>query len=913
MSQKIRDSKLKVSTLDDLTITGFENTSNNKSFLDKKKFIIISFCIIISIILIILTLLYALKIDFANFFRDVHQAINNNSLAPLWLTLLVLYIPFKLYSQVTIYIVRIRRLGIKVKFWESLLYTLTVSFLTAISPANFLVDSYNAFWLKTRNIEMYKVSAITICTMLTAHAMQILVTIPSYIIVCINYNLFINSGVETASWIFWFVTVGLIVDLCSLFVLIITGTSRHVHLWISLLWNKIKKTLHMPYLPKHHVVFRYVSQAIMKKEFKRLFADLKITIYCVIVCIINEIFFYFTAVFALKFILPKDAHMSIFGVFNSANVAITANKFIPIPGGEYTSEQFLSVFCQVLGKIDRTPAEIENYVNNSVLVWRFDTTYLLSMIGFFGFVVYLANYITRIVALNKMIRQKKMSEQKYKVLPQNLQKGNQQNNMKEIKIRTRYAPSPTGYFHIGGARTALFNYLYAKHMHGDFIVRIEDTDFERNVEGGTESQLENLKWMGIQPDESPLNPKRYGPYVQSQKLDRYQQLVVKLIGEGKAYYCFCTPEQLEADRQLALKNHQTPKYNRRCLNLTEQEIKEKLKNNHNVAVRLKMEDNVNIEWDDLVRGHMCVPTSALTDPVILKSNGYPMYNFAVVVDDYDMKITHILRGEEHLSNTPYQIAIKKALGFDNQDIKYGHLSIITDETGKKLSKRNKELKQFIEDYRNMGVPAEALNNFLALLGWSSKTNKEVLPINELIKEFDFDRISKAPAFFDFKKLLWMSNQYIKAMPLTNYLKFVKKYLNVDLSKICDEKHHDILLEMFQPQLQYGLQINDLINDLFGNVTKKELSDEIKSFMKKASSIKVLTNFKKQLNNIDELNLENSTQIVNNIKTEESIKGKELFLPIRIVCIYKEHGPEINKIMTIIGKQKILENIEGIIG
>ncbi|MBQ2349587.1 MAG: glutamate--tRNA ligase [Mycoplasma sp.] len=482
-----------------------------------------------------------------------------------------------------------------------------------------------------------------------------------------------------------------------------------------------------------------------------------------------------------------------------------------------------------------------------------------------------------------------------------------------MKIRTRYAPSPTGYFHIGGARTALFNYLYAKHMHGDFIVRIEDTDFERNVEGGTESQLENLKWMGIQPDESPLNPKRYGPYVQSQKLDRYQQLVVKLIGEGKAYYCFCTPEQLEADRQLALKNHQTPKYNRRCLNLTEQEIKEKLKNNHNVAVRLKMEDNVNIEWDDLVRGHMCVPTSALTDPVILKSNGYPMYNFAVVVDDYDMKITHILRGEEHLSNTPYQIAIKKALGFDNQDIKYGHLSIITDETGKKLSKRNKELKQFIEDYRNMGVPAEALNNFLALLGWSSKTNKEVLPINELIKEFDFDRISKAPAFFDFKKLLWMSNQYIKVMPLTNYLKFVKKYLNVDLSKICDEKHHDILLEMFQPQLQYGLQINDLINDLFGNVTKKELSDEIKSFMKKASSIKVLTNFKKQLNNIDELNLENSTQIVNNIKTEESIKGKELFLPIRIVCIYKEHGPEINKTMTIIGKQKILENIEGIIG
>ena len=541
------------------------------------------------------------------------------------------------------------------------------------------------------------------------------------------------------------------------------------------------------------------------------------------------------------------------------------------------------------------------------------------MLGLFGFVVYLANYISRVVALRKIIHQKKNLERKYQISSiKNTRETSKKKinkkiiNMKEAKIRTRYAPSPTGYFHIGGARTALFNYLYAKHMQGDFVVRIEDTDIERNVEGGTESQLENLKWMGIEPDESPLNPKEYGPYVQSQKLERYKKLVLKLINENKAYYCFCTPEQLEEDRQLALKNHQTPKYNRRCLKLTDQEIEAKLKSGAHVAVRLKMEDNVNIEWDDLIRGHMSVPTSALTDPVILKSNGYPMYNFAVVVDDYDMKITHILRGEEHLSNTPYQIAIKKALGFDDQNIRYGHLSIITDETGKKLSKRNKELKQFIEDYRNMGVPAKALDNFLALLGWSSKSNKEVLPMDELIKEFDFDRVSKAPAFFDFKKLLWMSNQYIKIMPLNDYLEFVKKYLNVDLSKICDKKHYDLLLEMFQPQLQYGLQINDLINDLFSNVNKKELSDEIKEFMKKESSIKVLTNFKKQLDKIDELNLENSTQIINNIKIEENIKGKELFLPIRVVCIYKEHGPEINKTMTIVGKQKIMENINEII-
>ena len=326
-----------------------------------------------------------------------------------------------------------------------------------------------------------------------------------------------------------------------------------------------------------------------------------------------------------------------------------------------------------------------------------------------------------------------------------------------------------------------------------------------------------------------------------------------------------------------------------------------------------MEDNVNIEWDDLIRGHMSVPTSALTDPVILKSNGYPMYNFAVVVDDYDMKITHVLRGEEHISNTPYQIAIKKALGYDKQDIKYGHLSIITDETGKKLSKRNKELKQFIEDYRTMGVPYEALNNFLALLGWSPKSNHEVLNSAELIAEFDLDRVSKAPAFFDFKKLLWMSNQYIKVMSDKAYIQFVSQYLKTNLNTICAPEYHNLILCMFKPQLQYGQQIDELILDIFGNIKSQILSPELKAFIELESSKKVLNNFKKQLEQIDVINLDNATEIVNKIKAEENVKGKELFLPIRIACIFKEHGPEINKTMTIIGKQRILENITKLIG
>jgi glutamyl-tRNA synthetase len=222
--------------------------------------------------------------------------------------------------------------------------------------------------------------------------------------------------------------------------------------------------------------------------------------------------------------------------------------------------------------------------------------------------------------------------------------------------------------------------------------------------------------MNIKPDESLINPGKYGPYKQTDKLLRYKELAYKLLKEGKCYYCFCTEEMLNEQRQNAIKKHLTPKYNRRCLNLSKQEIENNLKNNVPFTIRLKIEDNKLIEWDDLIRGHVAVPTNSLTDPVILKSNNYPMYNFSVVIDDYDMRISHVLRGEEHLSNTPYQIAIRNALGMNDYEIKYGHLSVIVDETGKKLSKRNTKLIQFIEDYRNMGIPHEALVNFLALLG-----------------------------------------------------------------------------------------------------------------------------------------------------------------------------------------------------
>jgi len=470
-----------------------------------------------------------------------------------------------------------------------------------------------------------------------------------------------------------------------------------------------------------------------------------------------------------------------------------------------------------------------------------------------------------------------------------------------MKIRTRYAPSPTGFFHVGGARTALFNYLYARHMGGDFILRIEDTDIERNVEGGIESQIDNLNWMGIVIDESVKNPGPYGPYQQTHKLERYKELAYKLLEEGKAYRCFCTKEELDASRANAEATGQTPKYNRHCLYLTKEEIQAKLDAKIPFTIRLKIEDNVNIEWDDMIRGKISIPTSALTDPVLLKSNGIPMYNFAVVVDDYDMKITHVLRGEEHISNTPYQIAIKNALGFDKQPIEYGHLSVIVNQSGKKLSKRDKTLKQFIQDYQDMGFIPEAIDNFLALLGWAPSNNKEIMSLDEMIKDFQIERVSKAPTFFDFKKMMWVGNKYFIAMDEAKYLQFVAKYIKVDFKEF-ESKKNDIIL-LFKKQVSHATELNDLINNLF--FTEHTLTEEQKKMLFSESWQRTLHSLRAVLGKYsEEISFDEAKDIINKVKEESGNKGQDLFMPIRLAITGVEHGPELNKIISIFGKERI---------
>lgn len=473
-------------------------------------------------------------------------------------------------------------------------------------------------------------------------------------------------------------------------------------------------------------------------------------------------------------------------------------------------------------------------------------------------------------------------------------------------IRTRYAPSPTGLFHIGGARTALFNYLFAKKNNGDFIVRIEDTDRERNVEGGIESQLQNLKWLKIFPDESILNPGNYGPYIQSEKFAIYKEKAQKLLSEKKAYRCFCSSEKLENERQKAAKEGKTPKYNRECLELTEEEIQQKLNEGKEFSIRLKIQDNRNYTWNDLIRGNISVPSSALTDPIILKSSGIASYNFAVVIDDSDMCISHVIRGEEHISNTPYQIAISESLEI-NKDITYGHLSIIVDETGKKLSKRNMELKQFIEDYKNMGFTPEAITNFMYLLGMAATNNKEVFSLAEAIKNFDINKASKSPSTFDFKKMEWISSEHFKIMSDTAFLSFVQPFVTVDLT-VFDDKKNDVIL-LFKNQIAYAKQINELINKTFFEEKKINTFKKKFDFLLNKDIIKMIHIFLKKIQLITTWNLDNILMAIDLTKKESNKSGKELFMPIRIFATHNEHGPELGKIIYILGKEKVCENIQ----
>lgn len=459
--------------------------------------------------------------------------------------------------------------------------------------------------------------------------------------------------------------------------------------------------------------------------------------------------------------------------------------------------------------------------------------------------------------------------------------------MKEI--RTRYAPSPTGYLHIGGARTALFNYLFAKHNNGKFIFRLEDTDVSRNVEGGEASQLNNLAWLGIIPDESPLKPnEKFGKYRQSEKLDRYNEIINQLIKEDKAYIAYDSSQELEDQRkEQEAKGITSFRYNRYWLKISDEEKEKRFKNNE-YSIRVALPKNKNYDWNDLVRGKISVNTDEIGDWVIKKSDGYPTYNFAVVIDDHDMEITHVLRGEEHITNTPKQLVIYDLLNWEPPQ--FGHLTIITNMEGKKLSKRDLTLKQFIEDYKNDGYISQAIFNFLALLGWTSGNNQEIMSKEELINIFDYKRLSKSPSKFDITKMNWFSKQYMK-----------------------NENNQNLI-----NKLNFDTHVNNEWKEIFVDTYKqscsniKELQENLKIFNLdleplKDKSNKVVKEFINQLSLV-EFSIEKIQEAINKTKEITKENGKNLFMPIRLAATNLEHGPELAKSIYLFGKEKIYKRL-----
>ncbi len=467
------------------------------------------------------------------------------------------------------------------------------------------------------------------------------------------------------------------------------------------------------------------------------------------------------------------------------------------------------------------------------------------------------------------------------------------------EIRLRYAPSPTGKLHIGGARTALFNYLYAKHTGGKFIIRIEDTDLKRNLVDGEAEQIDNLKWLGVEPDYYPGksdNHEELALLRQSERTSIYQKYAQKLLEQGHAYKCYCTKEELEIEHQ-AQKDAgvKSPKYSKKCL------LNHIEKPGAPFSIRLKMPANKDIFWNDGIRGKVTVNSDEIEDWVMIKTNGIPTYNFANVIDDYLMKITHVVRGEEHISNTPKQLYLYELLGWEAPT--FVHLTVIIGENNKKLSKRDTSVIQFISDYRERGYLPKAIFNFLSLLGWSPKTEEEIFGKEQLINLFTFEGCSKSSSKFDLDKLKWTNNYYLQLLSKEEAFSFLETFLPKEIKTKYSLETQKEIVELYRPQLKEGIELNELAS-IF--VKPKIMLEEERNYFENEAKVKEISQF--ILENIDsvEWTIEPIKAFIKTLGKALEIKGKHLYQPIRLMLFGEEHGPALSELLLLLGKEEVIK-------
>lgn len=472
------------------------------------------------------------------------------------------------------------------------------------------------------------------------------------------------------------------------------------------------------------------------------------------------------------------------------------------------------------------------------------------------------------------------------------------------EVRVRFAPSPTGFLHIGGARTALFNWLYARRTGGKFILRIEDTDLARSTKESEESIIEDLKWLGLDWDEGPEIGGEYGPYRQTDRLELYKAAANQLLENGQAYYCYCTEEELEAQRAEAVAKGVAFKYDGRCCRLTPEERAEKEKAGLKKVIRFHIPPGIgNVVVDDLVRGRVEFDSEGLGDFIIVKSDGVPAYNFAVVIDDYNMKMTHIIRAEEHLPNTPRQILIYQALGYEMP--KFAHISMILGPDRTKLSKRHGATS--VTQYKEQGYLPDALVNYLALLGWSPEEEREIYSPQELCQIFSLDRVAKNPAVFDNDKLKWLNGSYIRQRDIGEITELVLPFLREkgyggELDKLQQ------IIAAVRDHLEVLSQVTDQV-EVFFNDQIVLVNEEAKAVLRQEQIPQVMEAFQQKLEELPVLEVENVQQVLKKLPKELGLKPKQVLFPIRIALTGKGAGPELFNLIPILGKERVLKRLE----
>ena len=475
------------------------------------------------------------------------------------------------------------------------------------------------------------------------------------------------------------------------------------------------------------------------------------------------------------------------------------------------------------------------------------------------------------------------------------------------KIRTRFAPSPTGRMHVGNLRTALYEFLIAKHDGGDFVLRIEDTDRERYVEGAVDIIYKTLEQTGLKHDEGPDMDKGYGPYIQSERqaTGLYLKYAKELIEKGEAYYCFCTKERLETLKtSVSDDGKEITMYDKHCLSLSKEEIEEKLNNNEPYVIRMNMPTEGTTTFIDELYGEITVENKELDDMILIKSDGYPTYNFANVIDDHLQNITHVVRGNEYISSSPKYQRLYEAFGWEVP--KYVHLPLITDENHKKLSKRSGHSSY--EDLVEQGFLFFFFVNYIALLGWSPEDNKEIFSLDELIKEFDYKKINKSPSVFDINKLKWMNGEYIKAMDNEKFYELALPYVKEVITKDLDLNN---IMDMVKTRIEVFPEIGEMI-DFFQEMPEYDVEIFTHKKMKTNSeiSLEILEELLPILEDTDDYSVDGLHDLVFEYIAKKECKNGQALWPLRIAVSGKKMTPcGAFEVLNVIGKDESIKRIK----